>query len=46
MTYDELFSDRITYQMEKNPEMKQVGVVWKSNPQQVAVNWSDYQLKG
>jgi hypothetical protein len=46
VTYDELFSDRITYQMLNAPEMKQVGVVWKSNPQQIAVNWSDYTLKG
>lgn len=46
VTYDELFSDRITYQMEHDAEMKQVGVVWKNNPQQIAVNWSDYRLKG
>jgi hypothetical protein len=46
VTYDELFSDRITYQMEHNPKMKQVGVVWKSNPELPAVNWSDYTLKG
>ncbi|GEM_PF-2302997 len=46
VTYDELFSDRITYQMEHNSEMKQVGVVWKRNPELPAVNWSDYTLKG
>ena len=46
VTYDELFSDRITFQMEQNPEMNQVGVVWKNNPEQVAANWADYQHKG
>jgi hypothetical protein len=46
VTYDELFSDRITFQMLNAPKMKQVGVVWNRNPELIAVNWSDYQLKG
>lgn len=46
VTYDELFSDRITYQLLNAPEMKQVGVVWQAQPEVMASNWADFTLKG